>query len=279
GLLAYVVFSFLFITFFNSATNGMQTGRSVLLRIDAHKVEQDNSVPEVNRDLVRFIVVFVLSVLSLLQYFSPNAGRMLNRAFIVVKIATLIALVIVGGNTAAKRGTFDERRTEWATRHEVRNSLSFAKALLAVLFSFEGWENATFVAGEIPRNRPHILQRGFIWAVMVVGILYLCVVSVVLDAITWEQLKSAGTNLSFAQMLTGNGTAARRGWAIMTAISSLGSLNAIIYTFSRVKQAIGQADILPWSKLWKKDHYLQRGQAVLPGQGKCIAAFGLGWGV
>lgn len=63
----------------------------------------------------------------------------------------------------------------------------------------------------------------------------------------------------------------------MAAMSSFGSINAIIYTFSRgssnsiplrfgknqltrvtVKQAIGQADVLPWSRFWKQDDMLQR---------------------
>lgn len=77
-----------------------------------------------------------------------------------------------------------------------------------------------------------------------------------------------------------------RAWAIIIAISCLGSLNSIIYTFSRgtkplppspffqaglsiladpchrlkVKQAIGQANILPWSNIWKKSHTLAKGK-------------------
>lgn len=76
--------------------------------------------------------------------------------------------------------------------------------------------------------------------------------------------------------LTGDNVGARRTWAIIAAISSFGSLNAIIYTFSRgnsrsqhwsssitltwlpVKQAIGQAEILPWSRYLKKDDIIQR---------------------
>lgn len=80
-------------------------------------------------------------------------------------------------------------------------------------------------------------------------------------------------------------TVSIRAWAIIIAISCLGSLNSIIYTFSRgtdplpspppqagptaladlchrpkVKQAIGQANILPWSNVWKKSHTLSKGK-------------------
>ncbi|KAK4197945.1 putative high-affinity methionine permease [Triangularia verruculosa] len=263
GLLAYVAYSILFIAFFNSGTNSMQTGRLILLCVNAGAVDENGMTPDVNRDLVRFVGIVVLSVICLLQYFSPSAGRSLNRAFAVIKILTLIALIGVAGNTARVRGQDnDAHAAEWQEKNPVTSNLSFAKAILAVLFSFEGWENATFVAGEVPRHQHRVLQKGFIIAVIVVGILYLAVVSAVLDALNWAQLNQERTNVNYAPLLTGNGTAARRGWAIMSAISSIGSLNSIIYTFSRVKQAIGQADILPWSKVWKKDDSMDRARDV-----------------
>jgi len=87
----------------------------------------------------------------------------------------------------------------------------------------------------------------------------------------------AAAALTTPFQLTGNGSAAKLAWSIAGAISALGNLNAVIYTFSRgktmpqcsvrvevltvirsVKQAIGQAEILPWSRVWKKDDILQR---------------------
>ncbi|KAK4663394.1 hypothetical protein QC763_0098100 [Podospora pseudopauciseta] len=263
GLLAYVAYSILFVAFFNSGTNGMQTGRLVLLCVNAGDVDENGVTPDVNRDLVRFLGIVVLSVICLLQYFSPSAGRRLNRGFAAIKILTLIALIGVAGNTARVRRQDNEGHSaEWQEENPVTSPLSFAKAILAVLFSFEGWENATFVAGEIPRHQHKVLQKGFIIAVVVVGVLYLAVVSAVLDALSWAQLNEQRINVNYAPLLTGNGTAARRGWAIMAAISSLGSLNSSIYTFSRVNQAIGQADILPWSKVWKKDDSMDRARDV-----------------
>jgi len=205
GLLGYITLSILFVAFFNSGTNGMQTGRMVLLCIGADQVTPEGAIPEVNRDLVRFIGIFTLSVICALQYFSPEMGRRVNKAFAVVKLITLLVLIGVGGNAALKRGDAADRRAEWWLWYPQDNSLSFAKAMLAVLFSFEGWENATFVsfppesvgisetrtrltcsaqvAGEIPRGRHHVLQRGFIAAVFTVGIMYLLVVSVVVRPI------------------------------------------------------------------------------------------------
>lgn len=133
----------------------MQTGRLVLLCVNAGDVDENGVTPDVNRDLVRFLGIVVLSVICLLQYFSPSAGRRLNRGFAAIKILTLIALIGVAGNTARVRRQNNEGHSaEWQEENPVTSPLSFAKAILAVLFSFEGWENATFVRPVQMRSLP-----------------------------------------------------------------------------------------------------------------------------
>uniref|UniRef100_A0A0D2Y6U5 Uncharacterized protein n=1 Tax=Fusarium oxysporum (strain Fo5176) TaxID=660025 RepID=A0A0D2Y6U5_FUSOF len=59
------------------------------------------------------------------------------------------------------------RAQDWLTWHGSPSKVQFAKALLAVLFSFEGWENATFLHSihydDFPeghnRNYPPISSR------------------------------------------------------------------------------------------------------------------------
>ncbi|RSL49591.1 hypothetical protein CEP54_012362 [Fusarium duplospermum] len=271
GLFAYITYSIAFILFFNSGTNSMQIGRFLLLCIQDDKdttssgTEQGNNAQqeaskEINKDLMRFIGIVALSVICLLQYFSPGFGRGMNKTLAVIKLAFMAALFIVG-IAATSRKIDINRSKDWNDWHGddgKRSNLTFAKALLLVLFSFQGWENATFVAGEIPADKHHVLRQGFISAVCTVGCLYLLIVAVFLHSITWDDLTDGTKNVNYPAMLTGDSVGARRTWAVIAAISSFGSLNAIIYTFSRVKQAIGQAEILPWSRYLKKDDVLQR---------------------
>ncbi|KAH7129527.1 hypothetical protein B0J13DRAFT_588415 [Dactylonectria estremocensis] len=217
GLLIFIISSISFVLFFNSGTNSMQFGRMVFLCITAEKTSKDEDTsegpPDVNRDLMRFIGVFVLSLICLFQYFNTA----------VAKIAMLLGLLIAAGNVATSgKG----RPGDWDTTYPVDSKgVSTAKALLVVLFSFEGWENATF-----------------------------------LHFISWDAPHGARNDYEAIAALTGHKITSRQAWAAMAAMSSFGSLNAIIYTFSRVKQAIGHADILPWSQFWKQDDKLLRKQ-------------------
>ncbi|KAG5810033.1 hypothetical protein H9Q74_010067 [Fusarium xylarioides] len=192
GLLAYIIYCLMFIVFFNSATNSLQFGRMILMCLNAHKADNSsiadedndtvadgddatatNNEPDVNHDLMRFIGVTILSIICLAQFFCPSWGRKLNKFLAVVKIGFLI------GNAVT-------RAQDWFEWHGSPSKVQFAKALLAVLFSFEGRENATFVAGEVPRRKRPVLRKAFISAVWTVGVLYLIVVAVVLNAVHYD---------------------------------------------------------------------------------------------
>lgn len=173
GLFAYITYSIAFIVFFNSGTNSMQFGRFVLLCIEDNNnttstnnasstsTEQENDgqdkvSDETNQDLMRFIGIVVLSIICLLQYFSPGFGRGMNKTLAVIKLAFMVALFIVG--IAATGRKIEDRSGDWYVWHPTkdeqednsdiaeRSDFTFAKALLLVLFRFQGWENATFVS-------------------------------------------------------------------------------------------------------------------------------------
>lgn len=108
---------------------------------------------------MRFIGVFVLSLICLFQYFSPNFGRSLNKTLAAAKIIMLLGILITAGIAAGDRGS---NSSPWGKSHEVdpeqsnkHRGVSFAKAFLAVLFSFQGWENATFVCRPISSRPVH----------------------------------------------------------------------------------------------------------------------------
>lgn len=170
GLLAYIIYSLMFIVFFNSATNSLQFGRMILMCINAQKpghgtvmdgrnttaVNGDNKPAtevdlDVNQDVMRFIGVTIISIICFTQFFSPSWGRKLNKFLAVVKIGFLIGVIIVAFTALPNdiediEGNVVPKGQDWLAWHGSPSWVQFAKALLAVLFSFEGWENATFVS-------------------------------------------------------------------------------------------------------------------------------------
>ena len=139
----------------------------------ANQVLSSANVPypenfEANPKVLRFIAVVILSFFCLLHYFSGRVGRALNQVLAFIKIGLLLVVFFAG----IKYAKIHFVKEDWSISPNP-NASSSATAFLYIVFSFSGWENATFVSGEIPNNR--VLRRGFISAVWIVGLLYLFV--------------------------------------------------------------------------------------------------------
>jgi amino acid transporter len=137
GLLAYTCYAFLFVGLFNSGTNCLQIGRETLIAI--HPDEEPNG------SLVRFIGVFALMMICLIQLFSSRAGRVMNRFFALMKITFLIVLFVFGCAYIGKHGG----QTHFMEKTPNLPTFNYAQALVVVLYSYDGWENATFVSGSL----------------------------------------------------------------------------------------------------------------------------------
>ncbi|KAI9841498.1 MAG: hypothetical protein M1837_000659 [Sclerophora amabilis] len=244
-LFCYTLYSVLFVTFFNTATSSMQFALQVLIGAssslrrrpgDVSDKFSDRSAENLDQRLARFIAIAALTCVCLLLYWSTKASRAVNQFLAAIKVLMLVVLFVVGAVKAAMHNPFDFADT----RGEI--TASHVSAFLLILFSFQGWENATFVVGEVQSYRT--LRLGFMGAVWTVGSLYFLVNIVFLASIPYND-----QNLDYASMFFDDSDAAQQGWAILTAISSSGSLVSVIYTSAKVKQAIGAAHILPWSNL------------------------------
>jgi amino acid transporter len=88
---------------------------------------------------LRFIATVALSFFVLLHYFSGRAGRDLNQILAFIKV-TLLLIVLFAGIARAS----DYYTADWGIVPN-KDASSSAIALLYIVFSFSGWENATFV--------------------------------------------------------------------------------------------------------------------------------------
>jgi len=148
-MFAYTLYSILFVTVFSSSTNVVQFGAMILVVTGAREHRDDElgrnySISNISAPMARVIGVLTLTLLSILQMFQPKLGRGLNVILAVVKLTAVVILLAFGIAAATNnRGGW----SDWSVRYETptKSKNGWAKALLAVLFSYQGWENATFV--------------------------------------------------------------------------------------------------------------------------------------
>lgn len=235
ALLVYTVYAFLYILLNTSATSCMVFANQVYISAT------DDNNPD--QRVLRLIAVVILTVVCLLHYFSARTGRDLNVVLATSKVVMLSVLFVAGAIKANKEHVYDFNQVNL---NASTSSSSAAAGFLLILYSFQGWENATFVAGEIATYRT--LSVGFVVAVFVVGILYIMVNVVFLTALPYTE-----GNFQYMAKFFGDTPKARQAWAVLTAISAAGTLVSVIYTTTRVKQAIGRSNMLFWSRLWRRN--------------------------
>lgn len=145
GLLAYVVYAIMFILLFSSASNAMHFGRLVMLYKYDPDSDNDTSASELETNIIGFLT---FSILCLAHLWFPKSGRLLNKVTAVLKIIAVFGLIVVGGSS--KRSNIEDKRCNGTggkdSTSRAEDGLAWVGALLSIFFSFQGWENATFVS-------------------------------------------------------------------------------------------------------------------------------------
>ncbi|KAF8535501.1 amino acid permease-domain-containing protein [Trichophaea hybrida] len=239
-LLTTVLFSGLFVVLGSSAGNSISFAKHVLLA--AMPDISDSS--ELDKRLVTLIAVTILTVVCLLHYFSRSTGLLFNSALALYKITLLLAFFIGGSIASTKEnsGTHD-----WNQQSSHFNTLG---ALIFVLYSYQGWENANYVVGELPVEIDRgVLRRGALSAIGGVTCLYVLVTIAYSLACPFGDLANndVGVAIRFVPKVFGDygGTA-----KICIALSAFGNLNAVVYTSSKVKQQIARQHIIPFYRFF-----------------------------
>jgi amino acid transporter len=105
-----------------------------------------------------------------LHYFSRKSGLLLNLLFALYKIVLVIVLIICGCIASKKP---DNGWSDWGPQPiESKNVLA---AMIYIIYSYQGWENANYVGGEL-KIESRALKWGAFMAVGVTTLLYVLVV-------------------------------------------------------------------------------------------------------
>jgi len=181
------------------------------------------------------LAAIVLAVLTIINCLGVRAGSTVQSILMVLKIAALIALVVFGlawTKPAANPTHLLDGPPSFGLL------TAFGAALVPVIFSYGGWQTATFVAGEIKEPRRN-LPRGLIIGVTGVVLLYLAanvVCIVVLGAVGLAASAAPASDV----MRNALGDFGARAIAAGIAISTVGFLSQSMLTAPRVYFAMAQ---------------------------------------
>jgi len=148
------------------------------------------------------------------------------------QIALLAALVVM----ALVAFTADATPREIAQTPATGNALGVA--MIFVLFTFGGWNEAAYLSGELREARRNMV-RVLVWGILAVTALYLLVNAAYLSALGLQGMRSSSAVAADAMRLAvGDGGAVAV--AVIVCASALTTMNAAIFTGARTNWALGR---------------------------------------
>jgi APA family basic amino acid/polyamine antiporter len=186
---------------------------------------------------VKTLTILIIVILTLINYYSVQYGGALQRFLTALKAIAIVFLI--GGILFSGKGSF---------QHLFHNSIQGSKnsslisayiaAISGAFWAYDGWNNITFVAGEVQhpqRNIPRSLFAGLFFCIVVYALVNLAYIYV----LPIEHL--AASNFVAADAATvAWGAIGGGAIALMVILSTFGTTNANVLSTARVTFAMGK---------------------------------------
>jgi amino acid transporter len=179
--------------------------------------------------------VFLLAVLSIVTLTVINVlgvvlGAWTQNLLTLIKVLGLLALVVVGF-------VYGSAENLQANPTPAPGSFWLATVMMAVLWTYSGWQEAAYVVAEIKDRRRNI-PRALLWGTAAVTVIYLVVNAAYLYGLGFTAIAENPT--SFAAELIGRVPhAGKQVMAVLVIISALGAINGMIFTTARIYAEFG----------------------------------------
>jgi len=186
---------------------------------------------------VKSLTILLLFALTLVNYRSAKDGGTLQRVLTALKIIAM--LILVGGLFFSSKGSFSNTVTASGTMpHGWALVGAYMAAISGAFWAYDGWNNITFVAGEVENPRKNIPRGLFIG-------LSLCVVLYALINLAYSYILPIGSMAASSFVASDAATIA---WgsvggsiiALLVILSTLGAANANVLATARTTYAMGE---------------------------------------
>lgn len=230
-----------------SLGNSFAFGKYIWYAIYGEPGPEDSDWP------LKWIGVLCITFCIWLHVKYPSQGTRLFNFLGMFKIVILFLIIGIGFLVGINAISLPEL-TEPAPVHvslPPQNAYSIAVALLQVVYSFKGWENANYVLLEL-EDPYQALTFTAPMSVVLVTCLYFMVVVSYLVVIPKQELLSSGVlvagiffNKVFGESIT------TRVLPILISLLTLGNVMVVSFAHSRVNQELAQENYLPFSRFFQ----------------------------
>lgn len=231
-----------------SAGNSLAFGRYILFASGSN--EPDGWAA---RGIGALCITFAVTLHAVL----PRWGLRLVNVLGVFKVIVVLLIIFAGfAALAGHRLVPDPHNFDDAFRFHQGDgwgqggTYAYAQALLRVIYSYKGWENANYVIGELKHPRKTLTIAAPI-AIGGVTVLYVLANVAYFAAIPKEDLATSEVIVAgiFFRNVFGD-SAAARSLPVLVALSNLGNVLAVSFAHARLNQEFGKEGLLPFSKFW-----------------------------
>lgn len=188
-----------------------------------------------NNYFIKPIAIFSIGLLSFINITGLKYGKTTQNIFVVIKIAALVGLIVLGFTSG--KGTFTNFNYPFS--HSTKSIFAlFGLTLIPILWTYGGWNENIFVAGET-KDAQNTVPFALITGIIIVTVLYILVNILYIYILPIAQIRES--KLIAARVL--EVLYGKHGKKILEAvviISSIGAINAMIITSSRLTYAITQ---------------------------------------
>jgi amino acid transporter len=193
--------------------------------------------------LPRAIAIGAVAVLTAINVVGVRAGAGVQNALTAVKVFALVAVIGVGaayalGLLAAHPVAIETKPPEGGFL-----LLLFGAALIPVMWTYGGWDEAPFVAEEV-RDPGRNLPLAIIGGVAVVALLFVLVNGAYLAILSPSEMAATGGRTATIAMERALGGGARGVLSVALMVSTFGAANGLALTGGRIAYATGRGQAL-----------------------------------
>ena len=170
----------------------------------------------------------VIAILTVLNILGLQQGKLTQNLLTAAKVLGLSLVVILGLITTGNS----------AIPVESTSPGNWGLAMVFVLLSYGGWNEAAYISAEI-QNRQRNIVRSLIWSIGIITAIYLLINLAYLRGLGLANMAKSSA-VAADLMRTIWGTPGALFISFLIAICTLGALNATIFTGARTNYALGQ---------------------------------------